>query len=142
MKYKILAAALLALSLFSCSKEDTLEQACNEELYGATFDIEAGETYCFEDDTELKVVALNNEFCPCNTDCFWEGQLTINMEWTPAGGETIAYLYNTASDVVANDTLPDGLALSYERGDFTLVQDCSDAVPSPEIIQARITVSK
>ncbi len=138
MNTNVIFALLLALILISCSDESPV---CTEKAYGEAFPILAGESYCFEDDTELNVVSLNNEFCPCNMQCFWEGQMTINMEWAMSDGTVIEYLHNTAEQI-ENEVLPGGIVVSSQEDAFSLEEDCSDANPSPAIVEATITVSK
>lgn len=142
MNAKILFTLSLLLCLSACSKDnEPTTPPCNDEEYGTVFTIHPGETYCFSDNTELKIVSLINEFCPCNLQCFWEGQMTISMEWTMPDGALIEYNYNTAPQLT-NEDLPDGLVISYLLEDFTFAEECTESVPSPEIIEAKITILK
>lgn len=131
MASKMLFTVFITLCFLSCTKEENPETvACSQEKYDTAFSVEAGETYCFDDDTELKVVELKNEFCPCNVVCVSAGSMTLKMEWTLPSGE-----------FVEGVETPDGYTIAYEMEDVTFIEPCTDAVPSPEITKALIVVT-
>jgi len=140
MKNLLISLVLLGL-LCACNNDDMPKQ-CTTVQYGTAFLIETNNTYCFTDDTQLEVVSLNNEYCPCDVNCFWSGQLTIDIKWTFADGSTKTYKHNAAASVMANEELPDGLEVRADEDTVVFEEECSDSNPSPIILSAQITVDK
>ena len=133
MKY--LMSILLISVLFSCYKTDEL---CNEENYNSYFKIKDNEQYCFPDGNYFEVKSLINGFCPCNMDCFWEGEMIMH--------------FTANFDSIEKDTLIG----SCDYHDRTFVVEpyeihfdniifevpCDEQNPSPKIIEASVIVKK
>lgn len=136
MIYRIIIFSCL-LAFMSCSKSDS----CTEVSYSEAFKIEADESYCFDDGTELQIRSINNEFCPCEAVCIWEGQMTVDMTWTFPGQDPLEFIHNGAS-TVANEELPMGLLVASNDTNIEFEKDCTESDPSPEIISALISVVK
>ena len=125
MVYKIIISCLcLSLICSSCSKFGV----CDNVEYNDTFEIEEDGRYCFSDGSELTIIAFRNEFCPCNSDCFWAGQMVEEMEYFSAG-------------ILGVNTLPNGSLISGIDDDIEFVKACSISDPSPDIVKAKISVS-
>jgi len=128
------------LFLIACSGDDEAA-ACHEIGYNEVNQLEQDSIYCFEDGVEVTIKALNNVFCPCNVVCAWQGQMTIDMFWTFADGDTLSYLYNSEGQVFINEELPNEMVVSTLDEDIEFEEECSDANPSPKILSAGIMVS-
>jgi len=107
MKY--LTTTLFLLVLFSSCKD---EDSCTSVDYEVAFLLEAGQNYCFPDDTQLEVKTLNNEYCPCDVQCIWGGQMTVDMVWTHPDGTETVYKHNSAADIISNEQIPDGIVVT------------------------------
>ncbi len=142
LKYLFIISFALSI-LTSCGDPDSESLMCTEVDYDTAFSIQADNSYCFPDGVVLSVTALNNEFCPCDAICFWEGQMTIDMQWDFPGEELLDYRYQAAPTAQAqNEPLPDGTEISTDQDDIIFEEECSDSNPSPEIIETIIVVRK
>lgn len=142
LKYLFLIPFTISI-LASCGDPEEEILTCRDVAYDVAFVIEAGNSYCFPDEVILEVTALNNAFCPCNLVCVWEGQMTVDMEWTFPGEEPIEYIYQAGFlPAQQNDFLPDGIEISADQDEIVFEEECSDSNPNPEILEAVITVRK
>lgn len=141
MNYFKLLVLLLGLALVSCSDGD--EKTCTDVTYSTEFTVASGSSYCFPDGIELAITTLNNEFCPCNVECIWEGQMTIDMVWTLADGTMLDYKYLAApQSQVSNEPLPDGMIILADQEDIVFDSECTQSNPSPVITQTVIQITK
>ena len=139
MKYLFLT---LALIFTACSDDsDGQDGNCKEVEYNDQFEIKPDFCYLFDDGVELRISALNNEFCPCDVICVWEGQLKIDMEWIFGGDEILTYTYNAGGGVMSNDTLPNNLQIIHDNEDIEFEVPCDEENPSPKILSTKIIIS-
>lgn len=132
-KYIILIA--LTISIISCGKNDD----CIDVAYDTAFTIEAGESYCFSDDMSITIENLDNQFCPCNAVCVWEGQMEVEMTIT-IDGEEYDYIHYGAA--VVGDSIQLPIVLDITTDDIEFSEACTESVPSPSIVSAKMTISK
>ena len=148
MKNFLLVLLLPCLLLVSCRDED--DDTCIEADYGVTLLVEVGDTYCFSDELEMKIVSLNNEFCPCGVDCVWEGQLAIEMEWKLADdsditgwilepGESVEHTHLSAMD---DEMLLDDIRITTLMESIKYEVECSNDNPSPEVVSVELLIEK
>lgn len=140
----IFSCIFLSVICIACSDSDepeTKSEACIDVEYNETFAVEVDGQYCFPDGTELKVNAFRNDFCPCNVICVWQGQMVIEMEWTD-GTEVVEFEYQSDDNPNFDNSLPNGAVISDLDEDIEFITPCTDANPSPEIIGAKITVTR
>lgn len=143
MNYIKLLSLFLICALVSCSDGDGDAKNCTDVAYSTEFTIEPGSSYCFSDGVELSITSLNNEFCPCNVECIWEGQMTIDMVWTLTDGSTLDYNYQAAVQMQQqNEELPDGMIFITDQNDIVFESECTDSNPSPDITETVIQVAK
>ena len=142
--------ACLAFLFVSCSdsddvsEDDVSEEAssmCNDVTYDDPFDVELDGVYCFPDGTQLTVLEIKNDFCPCNVVCIWQGEMVINMEWTD--GTTVEEFRYGSDDnpAAADNLLPNGALITDEDEDIEFVTPCTQSNPSPDIIGAKLIVT-
>jgi len=136
----VLTIILMTFVLFSCSKSEN--EICIEVNYDEKFSIEEGKEYCFPDESVLKIVAFRNEFCPCNVICVWEGQMVVEMEWQAVGDSTYFFDYLSSNNTNFPTNFPSGLEITEEDEDIVFEDDCTESNPSPDILEAKIIVSK
>jgi len=122
-------------SIISCTKQDF---ECIYVDYNTSFVIEKEHKYCFPNGNSFIVTELKNGFCPCNSICFWEGEMTL---------EYITQINNTEVEKsVGSSTKTDSVFISEEYiikfSDIRLKSPCSKTNPSPKISQATIEVKK
>lgn len=68
----------VVLVLNACSR--TKETACTEIAFNTEFSAVVGQTYCLDDDNQFTITEIRNELCPCNIQCFWEGQYILVLD--------------------------------------------------------------
>jgi len=138
MKYLLLNSLLilaLSVTIISCSKKDD----CIEVQYNTSFKVESGESYCFPDDMSITIESLDNEFCPCDVGCVWEGQMEVEMMIT-IDGEDYEYTYYSGGVVADSFALP--ITLDFTSADIEFSEACTESVPSPDILSTQMTISK
>jgi len=123
------------LLVASCSKKDD----CIEVQYDTSFKVESGESYCFPDDMSITIESLDNEFCPCDVVCVWEGQMEVEMMIT-IDGEDYEYTYYSGGVVADSFALP--IMLDILSADIEFSEACTESVPSPDIVSTQMTISK
>lgn len=67
---------------------------CNSISYNTTISALVGQKYCIDDANYLIIDAIDNQLCPCNADCFWEGEFILKMKVAATGKE---YTYEFGS---------------------------------------------
>jgi len=138
MKTPIILATTLVLFLFSCKKDES--GSCIDADYSIAFTIEEGNTYCMPDGLEIAVTEIKNEFCPCDLECFWEGQMIIEFDFT-MDGESMAHTFGS-SEATASAPAPYGLTISTNKDDIVFEEECSIENPSPRILEAQISLTR
>ena len=126
---------LLSLNFISCQKETV---GCNDVEYATSFKIKQGYKYCFADGNYFIVEEMRNEFCPCNGECVWEGEMILKYETmvnTQIISKTVGSSNNTDSVFISNQYFIKFI-------DVKLVDPCSNSNPSPEIESATVVVRK
>ncbi len=134
-----LISLLVMLMLPSCTKSGD----CTEVEYDTPITIVADATYCFPDGAELLVNSLNNKFCPCNAICVWEGQMTLDVQWTDGSGHTSEGSIGTHVNAVEPSEELMGLLINVASQPDSVIfaTPCTVPSPSPEIIEATVVVS-
>jgi len=134
----LLPLLLLTLIIISCTKIGD----CTEVSYNTPFTIIAEETYCLPDGAELLIKSLNNEFCPCEAVCIWEGQMTLDVTWTDTEGNSTDGTMSTHHNItMPSEDIPDLLInVANVQDSITFITECNLANGNPEISQAIIVV--
>jgi len=73
MKYLLLI--IMLITILSCDNDED----CGV-VYDEPFEIESGQSYCFQDDTELRVISISDSYCPCDVDCIWQGEAVVEAQ--------------------------------------------------------------
>ena len=133
----LLPILLLSMLCMACSDSES----CVDVDYNNTFSVEEDGQYCFPDGSALTVVGFRNEFCPCEAVCVWQGQMIIEMEWTD-GTEVVEFEYRSDDNPNFDNSLPNGAVISDLDDDIVYVTPCTLANGNPDIIGAKITVTK
>lgn len=120
MKYPILLLTLFAFGLSSCMDDDDMQ--CDG--FGE------GDTFSLPDGRNIRIVDIDDQLCPCDAVCFWEGQFVVTTQVTGA----------TALDTVFLPAFPlqerDSVTLygfELEEWDPNLVNYCGGEVPEDEL---------
>ncbi len=132
---------LLSCLVFISCKDDDDDMTCEDVDYGVTLLVQEGDNFCFPDGFEMRIAALNNEYCPCGAVCVWEGQLTVLTEWTQPDGAVIEHVHNT-SDRMLDEPLLDGIEISSDTTTIVFAEICDLANPSPEIVSVEVVIDK
>jgi hypothetical protein len=94
---KHLIFALLIIGAFSCKKEENIE--CEKISYDTSFTAVVGQEYCVDDANYVVIDSVVNQLCPCNADCFWEGEFILKMSGM-ASNNDFKYDLHTSSLIV------------------------------------------
>lgn len=86
--------------LISCSKNDS---SCTSIDYDKSFIAEVSEVYCIDEKNTIKIDSIENQLCPCNADCVWEGEFIIHMSVIADG---VAHSYSFGSSAQTIDIQP------------------------------------
>ncbi|MBK8628077.1 MAG: hypothetical protein IPN86_21700 [Saprospiraceae bacterium] len=92
---------LIIATAISCKKDENTE--CNSISYNTTISALVGQKYCIDDANYLIIDAIDNQLCPCNADCFWEGEFILKMKVAATGKE---YTYEFGSSEKTPDIQP------------------------------------
>ena len=87
--------ALLSV-LTSCTKNNS---DCTSIEYNKAFIAEVGEQYCVDDKNYVRIDKVDNQLCPCNADCIWEGEFIVNMSVT-ADGKSYEYSFGSSEKTI------------------------------------------
>ena len=118
---------LIVLSIFvSCSKDDI--KSCKDVEYDEFFTIKPDNQYCFPDGDFIKVVELVNNFCPCDSYCFWEGEMNLHYVVKIDGVE---YSGKLGSSPKTDNTIESKWELEYK--DLNSDVDCGGEITSVKI---------
>jgi len=125
----------LVLILFSCTKKD---YECNDVQYNTSFEITKEQKYCFSDGNYFIVNYMRNEFCPCYSECIWEGEMILGYK---------AFVDNIEVEKTVGSSLKtNSLFMSEDYyiifSDIKFEEPCSESNPSPAITQATVVVRK
>lgn len=122
MKYLILAA--IFTSVFSCSKGTNND--CQSIEFNNKFEAKVGVKYCVDDDNSLTIKSIDNQLCPCNADCIWEGEYILDLAIVAKGKQ---YSYQLGTSNATPDIRPFEdfkvifLAISPDTCDFEIQKD-------------------
>ena len=131
---KFLIALFAILTFLSCDKSN-LE--CNDIDYGKLFIVEANNIYCLPDGNYLEVKELDNQFCPYNFACLWEGEMIMYFSLNFDGQEVDSYIGSSFHHTPTLGVLPYEMIFT----DVKFVEPPSIEVPSPEIAYALAKIS-
>ncbi len=127
-------SASIILTMLSCQKEIPL---CHDVEYNKAFKIEKNNKYCFNDGNYFIVENMSNGFCSCNSECKWEGEMTLFYSTSENGvivTKTVGSSEKTDSTFITNKHFIRFL-------DIQFVEPCSYTKPSPGIKNATILVT-
>jgi|GEM_PF-3835989 len=111
---------ILVALLTACSNTDECDYS-----FGSPLEVKAGETYCLPDGSSLKVIEITSSYCPCNVDCIWEGEATIEALRSSHDGSSEAVLIHEK----VLDQNPEWATIS----DIFVTEGCTPAVASIKI---------
>ena len=107
---------------------------CKLVEYDVPITLVEGESYCFPDGWSFQA-EVSNELCPCDADCFWEGEVAVNSKWLSRGVELSRR--TGSSNNTPNLGLPNGSQLSIQSYDtdncMYEVSNVEFLVTSPQI---------
>jgi hypothetical protein len=86
--------------MISCNKNDS---SCNSIDYNKSFIAEVGQVYCVDDKNTIKIDSIQNQLCPCNADCIWEGEFILHMSVT---ADAVSHSYSFGSSKTTIDIQP------------------------------------
>ncbi len=127
-------SASIILTMLSCQKEIPL---CHDVEYNKAFKIEKNNKYCFNDGNYFVVENMSNGFCPCNSECKWEGEMTLFYSTSENGvivTKTVGSSEKTDSMFITNKRFIRFL-------DIGFVEPCSSSNPFPDIKNVTILVT-
>jgi len=90
MKHLVFNLILATILLVSCNKDDSESQArqvCTEVTYGQVFEMIIDDAVCLPDGNEIVLKVIEDQFCPCDHLCIWQGELQIMLEVANSAGE-------------------------------------------------------
>lgn len=76
MKYIVFIIAFI--TVVSCHNDDLNE--CTKVEFNNSFITKVGKKYCINDTDYLLIRSIDNQLCPCDALCIWEGEFIINMK--------------------------------------------------------------
>ena len=84
---KTIFFSFLLILLASCQKNDnTHNQSCVDIEYNESFNLEIGSSACLSDGRMIKLLSVEDQFCPCDIYCDWSGELLLSLELTEIDG--------------------------------------------------------
>jgi hypothetical protein len=86
--------------LSSCS--DKSFEECVDVSLEKPFIAVVGKSYCLDEENYLKIDSIDNQLCPCNVVCVWEGEMYIHFSGKSAGKE---FLYKFGTSPHTPDSL-------------------------------------
>lgn len=136
MNKLIFAIAVCSIMLIgACTKQDCEIVDVN---YGEYFTVKTCGKYCFPDDNYFEVKNLENGFCPCNFECFWEGEMIL---FFCANMDGIAMDSTIGSSEQTNKIfVKEPYTMHFK--DIQFEEPCSNSNPVPKIVSAMVKVSK
>ncbi len=136
MKKLLFAIALGSMMFISaCTKQDCGLVEVNYDEY---FTINKCGKYSFPDENYFEVKNLVNEFCPCNAECFWEGEMILFFS---ANMDGIAMDSTIGSSEQTNKIfVKEPYTMHFK--DIEFEEACSNSNPRPKIVSAMVKVSK
>lgn len=80
----------------ACDKTDS---NCTSIEYNKSFTAEVGERYCVDDNNYITIDKIENQLCPCNADCVWEGEFILHLSVT-ADGVSHTYTFGSSAQSI------------------------------------------
>ncbi len=117
-------AAFFILSMNSCSKSDD----CTEVQINEVFEFQQSDLICLDSNTEIEIKSINDQRCPCNVQCVWEGEFIFELIIKKNQEEEIYLLHQK----LEND-LPMIEALNFNNIELLSQDSCNDPVPINEM---------
>ena len=111
MKKALGFAMIISTFIFSCSEDD--KPLNNESIIYQ------------EENILITLVDIDDERCPTNVDCVWQGNAEVEMKITN-GDETTDFKLNTAGFINENANFPTGISI------FDLNIELLNLQPYPE----------
>lgn len=132
-KLSLTICSLGILFLLSCSSDEN----CSSENYDSRFEFQWGDCFVFDDGIEMEIKEIDDQRCPCNVQCVWEGEFIFNLIIREADSEQQFDLKEKT--YTENEDAPADLVFS----DIALLSDdsCEDPVELSKM-KFEITVSK
>ena len=96
---RVLFFLALLISLASCSKNSS---DCTSIEYNKAFIAQVGEQYCVDDKNTITIDKVENQLCPCNADCLWEGEFILHVS-VNADGTLYKYSFGTSEKTIDNE---------------------------------------
>ncbi|MBT8232526.1 MAG: hypothetical protein HKO66_09450 [Saprospiraceae bacterium] len=123
MKKALFSLAIVTIisCLISCGKDT---DSCTDITFDTTFSFQEGDIFCLNGEYEITVKSVNDERCPCDVICVWEGEFTFDIE-VEKEGEIKSYLLHEA--VINEEDWPFDLGIHYIGRLFE--DDCDNPVP-------------
>ena len=66
---------LMLISLISCGKSDN----CTDIELDSLFQFQEGDSFCLPTGIEFEVVKFDDQRCPCDAVCIWEGEFVFEI---------------------------------------------------------------
>jgi hypothetical protein len=110
--------------MFSCSKGSN--NNCQTINFNDKFQAKVGEKYCVNDENSMTIKSIDNQLCPCNADCIWEGEYILDLEIIAEGKQ---YSYQLGTSNATPDVQPienfkvKFLSISPDTCDFEIQKD-------------------
>ncbi|MBK9735442.1 MAG: hypothetical protein IPO92_10900 [Saprospiraceae bacterium] len=89
--YVLLVIMSVALG---CNKQEA--NNCIDIQYNKNFVAEVGKQYCLDQDNYIFIKEVQNSLCPCDVECFWEGEYILKMS-VLANGKLFDYDFGTSN---------------------------------------------
>ncbi len=86
MKY--LAFWILICSFLSCVDEQYEKLECIEIEYDTRVSMQLDDIACFPNGNTMTLVLIEDNFCPCESDCVFPGELNILIETENESGDS------------------------------------------------------
>jgi len=112
------------ISFLSCSKQDD----CQVINFDQLFQFQEGDIFCLGTDIEIQIKTVEDQRCPCEVVCVWEGEFIYELIIT-SNSEEEKYFLHEKIEIEA--TLLTGLIFS----DILLLSDdsCEDPIDLDEM---------
>ena len=117
---------LISLIIFlSCNKQEDCQVIDIDQL----FQFQEGDIFCLGTDIEIQIKTVDDQRCPCDVVCVWEGEFVYELIITSNSEEE---KYSLNEKIENEATILTGLTFS----DIRLVSDdsCEDPIDLEEMV--------
>jgi hypothetical protein len=80
-----------------------------------------------------------NAFCPCNAECFWEGEMLLYY-YAEFDGKMIETFVGSSGKTTGFQFASEHYEIHI--GDIVTDNECSESYPSPDIVSASVIITK